>query len=222
MLPSVSKNAKVLALFAIVLTAIVGLVSEATKGRIAAQEQAQLLKVLHSIIPPKLHNNDIYQDCKIIVDPLLGKEKQTAYLAKYNDKPIAVALTATAPDGYNGNINLIVAINVNGSISGVRVLKHQETPGLGDKVEIRKSPWINSFSGKPLPDENDSQWAVNKDGGMFDQFTGATITPRAVVKAVKKVALYFKAHQKTLFNAGESCRPQVDELTPENVESEND
>ncbi len=222
MLSSVSKNAKVLALFAVIATAIVGLVNEATKGRIIAQEQAQLLKVLHSIIPPKLHNNDIYNDCKIITDPLLGNKEQTAYLAKYNNKPIAAAITATAPDGYNGNINLIVAINTNGRISGVRILKHQETPGLGDKIEERKSTWIIRFSGKILPEENDNQWAVRKDGGMFDQFTGATITPRAVVKAVKKVALYFKSHQQSLFEQGKSCRPESDKLTQEMVENEND
>ena len=87
-----------------------------------------------------------------------------------------------APDGYNGNIELLIAINVDGSVSGVRTLLHKETPGLGDKIELRKGPWIKTFSGKKVLDDNDNRWAVVKDGGMFDQFTGATITPRAVVK----------------------------------------
>ena len=204
---SIQKNSRILALFAIVCTAIVGLVHEGTKHRIMQQEQLQLLTILHSIIAPERLNNDIYHDCIIVSDPLLGTlEPQTVYLAKYNDKPVAAAITTIAPDGYNGNIELIVALNIDNSISGVRTLKDQETPGLGDKIEIRKSPWITKFTGKTVSGEKDHQWAVVKDGGMFDQFTGATITPRAVVKAVKKTALYFAKHKQTLFSQTSTCR----------------
>ena len=131
--------------------------------------------------------------------------KQTAYIARKNGRAIAMAITSTAPDGYNGNIELIIAVNIDGSISGVRVLKHQETPGLGDKIERRKSAWITSFNDKTLLSEKDSRWAVAKDGGMFDQFTGATITPRAVVKAVKKAALYLTTNQEAILMLPNSC-----------------
>ncbi len=204
---SIKKNSRILALFAIICTAIVGLVHEATRGQIAKQEQQQLLSILHSIIKPESLNNDMYQDCLTIIDPLLGNlTEHTVYLAKFDQQPVAAAITTTAPDGYNGNIELIVAINIDNSISGVRALKHQETPGLGDKIEIRKSAWISSFTGKKVTNEDDEQWQVNKDGGMFDQFTGATITPRAVVKAVKKTALYFAKHKQDLFSKTSSCR----------------
>lgn len=204
------KNSQILALFAIVCTAIVGIVNELTKDKIKAQEQQQLLTTLHSIIEPSRHDNDITQDCVSFSSPLLSGSKnkeimQTAYIARKNGVTVAVAMTNTAPDGYNGNIELIIAINMDNSISGVRILKHQETPGLGDKVEHRKSDWITSFNGKQLLSEKDSRWAVVKDGGMFDQFTGATITPRAVVKAVKKATLYFKDHKKSLLTLPNSC-----------------
>jgi electron transport complex protein RnfG len=206
----IQKNSQILAIFAIVCTAIVGLVNELTKDEIKAQEQRQLLNTLHSIIEPSRYNNDITQDCVSLSSPLLGnsatdKNLQTAYIARQNNQAIAIAMTSTAPDGYNGNIELIIAINMDNSVSGVRVLRHQETPGLGDKVEFRKSNWINTFTGKKLLSENDSRWAVIKDNGIFDQFTGATITPRAVVKAVKKTLLYFKDNKHSLLMRPNVC-----------------
>ena len=206
----IQKNTKILAIFAIVCTAIVGLVNELTKEKIAAQAQLQLLNTLHSIIEPSRYNNEITQDCVSITSPLLGSSpsksiNQTAYIARHNNKLIAYAITTTAPDGYNGNIELIIAVNTDDSISGVRVLQHQETPGLGDKVELRKSDWITHFNGKTLLSEKDNRWAVAKDGGMFDQFTGATITPRAVVNAVKKAALYVQQNKELLLTLPNSC-----------------
>ncbi|MDX2366822.1 MAG: electron transport complex subunit RsxG [Colwellia sp.] len=199
-----------LAIFAIICTAIIGLVNELTKDEIKAQEQLQLLSTLHSIIEPSRYNNDITQDCVSLSSTLLGnstndKKIQTAYIARQDNQAIAIAMTSTAPDGYNGNIELIIAINMDDSVSGVRVLKHQETPGLGDKVELRKSNWINSFTGNKLLSEKDSRWAVTKDNGMFDQFTGATITPRSVVKAVKKTLLYFKDNKHSLLTRPNIC-----------------
>ena len=206
---AVSKNAKVLALFAIVCTAIVGLVHLLTKDQIVFQEQQELLRNLNSIIVEDNYNNVIYQDCIILPNKALGTASpQKVYRARNNEKPIAAAITTIAPDGYNGNIELLIAINVNGSVSGVRSLKHQETPGLGDKIEIRKSDWIKSFTDKKLANDNDSRWLVKKDGGMFDQFTGATITPRAVVKAVKNTVIYFNKHQDKLFERASNCHNQ--------------
>jgi len=204
---AIENNAKILTLFAVVCTLVVGLVNVLTKDRIELQQQQQLLTTLSNIIEPSRHNNNIYLDCLRLQSPeLANNEKQIAYLAKWDDTPIAIAITTTAPDGYNGNIDLLVAINVDGSVSGVRVLKHKETPGLGDKIELRKSNWINSFTDKLMTSDSDNRWHVVKDGGMFDQFTGATITPRAIVKAVKETVIYFNKNQQVLFAKTSTCR----------------
>ena len=203
---AVSKNTKILALFAIACTVAVGLVNELTKDRIKKQEQQHLLRTLHSIIEPSRYDNDIANDCIVMSAPELGVNKvHTAYIARKSGKVIAVAMTSTAPKGYNGNIDFIMAINNDGSVSGVRVLKHKETPGLGDKIELRKSDWVTSFTGKKLLSEDDSRWAVSKDNGMFDQFTGATITPRAVVEGVKNTLNYFTNNKASLLTRPNAC-----------------
>ena len=203
---AISKNTKILALFAIACTLAVSVVSELTKDRIKAQHQQQLLKTLHSIIEPSRYDNDIANDCIMMSAPELGSNKvKTAYIARKAGEIVAVAITSTAPQGYNGNIDFIMAINNDGSVSGVRVLKHQETPGLGDKIEIRKSDWITDFTGKRILSEDDSRWAVSKDNGMFDQFTGATITPRAVVSGVKSTLNYFNQHRGSIIPRPNAC-----------------
>ncbi|MDN3652194.1 electron transport complex subunit RsxG [Thalassotalea ponticola] len=209
----IEHNAKILAIFAIACTAMVSLVSLATKDTIARQQQKQLLDTLHQVIAEDKANNDLYNDCKLINDQeLLGSNQwQTAYVARLDNQPTAVALTTIAPNGYNGNIELIVAINIDGSISGVRVLGHQETPGLGDKIELRKDNWILTFDGRFYHDDNDLTWAVKKDGGVFDQFTGATITPRAVVQAVKNAQIYFAKHKQELISVQASCHGDNDD-----------
>lgn len=210
---AVQNNAKVLALFAIACTALVSVVNWLTKDTIIRQQQQQLLSTLYDVIPAERLNNDLYHDCQVIAgnDYLGGGDEQMAYIARMDNMPVAVAITSAAPDGYNGKIKLIVALNVDGSVSGVRVLKHQETPGLGDKIETRKNDWIYGFNSKTVETENDLRWAVKKDGGMFDQFTGATITPRAVVKAVKNTSLYFNKNKDSILSAQTStCRDNND------------
>jgi electron transport complex protein RnfG len=203
---AISKNTKVLALFAIGCTLAVSLVSELTKDRIKAQEQQELLRTLHSIIEPSRYDNDIANDCIMVTSPELGSDKvQTAYIARKSGQVVAVALTSIAPQGYNGNIDFIMAINNDNSVSGVRVLKHKETPGLGDKVEVRRSDWITSFAGKKIMSDSDSRWAVTKDNGMFDQFTGATITPRALVNGVKDTLTYFTQNRDSLLTRPNAC-----------------
>lgn len=213
---AVSKNTKILALFAITCTLAVSLVSELTKDRIKVQEQQQLLNTLHTIIEPERYDNNIANDCIKFSAPELGFNNiNTAYIARKSGEVIAVAITSTAPQGYNGNIDFIMAINNDSSVNGVRVLKHQETPGLGDKIESRKSDWITSFAGKTLLSENDSRWAVNKDGGMFDQFTGATITPRALVNGVKNTLSYFNRHKSDLLSQKNACKAAQEAATTE-------
>jgi len=136
----------------------------------------------------------------------LGSHKdQRAFVALKQGQPIAIALETIAPNGYNGNIHLLVGLHADGTVSGVRTLAHQETPGLGDKVEIIKDNWILSFSGKSLDSHTDQRWQVKKDGGQFDQFTGATITPRAVVQAVKNTIIYFERNKQQLFTESARC-----------------
>ena len=203
---AITKNTKILALFAITCTVAVSLVNELTKDRIKHQEQQQLLSTLHSIIDPSLYDNDIANDCVMVSSPELGSSKvQTAYIARKSGNVVAVAITSVAPGGYNGDINFIMASDIEGKVSGVRVLKHQETPGLGDKIEIRKSDWITKFTGKVLRSADDSRWAVAKDSGMFDQFTGATITPRALVKGVKDTLVYVRKNKDTILTRPNAC-----------------
>jgi len=204
--PAISKNSLILALFAITCTAAVAIVQLLTADRIEQQAQQKLIRQLNQVIQKDNHDNEMFLDC--IVAPEDNNSDlliDVIYRARLNNAPTAAAIKTVAPDGYSGNIELLIAINTDGSVSGVRTLMHKETPGLGDKIERRKSAWIDSFSGKKLLDDNDSRWAVIKDGGMFDQFTGATITPRAVVKTVRKTIEYFESNQERIFSTASNC-----------------
>jgi electron transport complex protein RnfG len=194
-------SALLLGIFAVLGTAVVSFTYDVTAETIADNEKAYLLQNLHVIISPDEHDNDIYTDTIQVTDPqLLGTPKPiTVYRARRGGQPVAVVLTPDAPNGYGGAIQLLVGIYADGTLAGVRVLKHQETPGLGDRIEADRSDWILGFAGKSLDDPGPAGWAVKKDGGRFDQFTGATITPRAVVGAVHNALLYFQAHREQLF-----------------------
>lgn len=203
--PAMKNNAKILTLFAVACTTAIGLVNLVTEDRIKLQTQQQLIRQLNEIVAVDSHDNEMFRDC--ITSPTDNNDLTLAeiYRARKNNLPIAAALKATANDGYNGKIALLIAVNIDGSVSGVRTLKHKETPGLGDKIEIKKSDWITKFSGKKVLDDNDNRWAVVKDGGIFDQFTGATITPRAVVKTVRKTVDYFKENKDLIFTTVSNC-----------------
>ncbi len=190
-----------LGVFAIVGTLMVALTFDNTAARIAENEYQALLKSLNTLIPPENHDNDIANDTVTVTSKaLLGNKKpSTVYLARQKGVPVAAVITAIAPDGYNGAIKLLVAIRYNGTISGVRVINHRETPGLGDAIEIERSDWITSFNQLSLKSPDELGWRVQKDGGIFDQFTGATITPRAVVKAVHRALVYFELNRDKLF-----------------------
>lgn len=199
---SMQKNGLLLAIFAVIATALVVGVQVLTEDRIAQQQQQQVLRTLNQLIPPERHDNDLYRSCRLLDEPALGNQKaQPLYRAWLNGEPSALAAEITAPDGYSGAIRLLLAIKPDGEILGVRTLRHQETPGLGDKIEVQKSDWITSFAKKHVRGEDDNRWAVQRDGGMFDQFTGATITPRAVVAAVKQATLTLQAQADVLFQA---------------------
>lgn len=190
-----------LGMFAIIGTAILAITHEQTKERIAENERNVLLRNLHAVISPDSHDNELFADTIEVTDTkLLGTKKPvTVYRARLNGKPVAAVFAAIAPEGYNGNIKLLVAINMDGTLSGVRVIGHRETPGLGDYIEETRSDWITKFTGLSLRNPDKKGWRVKRDGGEFDQFTGATITPRAIVKAVYNCLRYFKQHQQDVF-----------------------
>ena len=174
---------------------------EATKTPIEKSEAAARMALFGQIVPPSMHNNDLLKDAvSIAPNSLLGnKQPSIANRARIDNKPVAIILEAIAHDGYSGDIKLLIAIKFDGSIAGVRVLTHKETPGLGDYIDIAKGNWIKLFDDISLIKASNSQWAVKKDGGQFDYMAGATITPRAVVKAVHKALQYFEANKKALF-----------------------
>lgn len=194
-------TATLLGIFAIVGTGIVAYTFDNTEERIAINEREALLRSLHAMVPPALHDNDLPSDTiTVISKELLGTDKPvTVYRARKNSIPIAAILTPVAPDGYSGAIKLLVAISYQGDIFGVRVIAHRETPGLGDAIESERSDWVEDFRGHALANLGELGWHVKRDGGEFDQFTGATITPRAVVKAVYNSLQYFQAHKDELF-----------------------
>ncbi|PXA71074.1 MULTISPECIES: electron transport complex subunit RsxG [Vibrio] len=209
MFTAIRKNGLILAIFACAATGIVALTQYLTASQIKAQETAQLLSVLNQVIPPDWHDNQLSASCTLVSDPLLGSSQaMPVYLATLNGEHTALAIEAIAPDGYSGAIKIIVGIDQQGNILGTRVLSHQETPGLGDKIDLRISDWILSFTGRQVSDDNQKQWQVRKDGGQFDQFTGATITPRAVVKAVKQTVQYVNSHREQIVNQPLNCRGQ--------------
>ena len=190
-----------LLLFTVIGASLVAYTFENTKARIAANERAALLRNLHILVPPDSHTNDMFSDVIEVRDPtLLGsRDPVPVYRARRDGEPVALVITPEAPDGYGGAIKLLVGITPEGVLTGVRVLSHRETPGLGDAIEAERSDWILAFDNRRLGDPPAAQWRVRRDGGVFDQFTGATVTPRAVVNAVRKSLIYFERHRDTLF-----------------------
>jgi electron transport complex protein RnfG len=190
----------ILALFAVIGTGLVALTHEATDERIAANQRAATLATLHELVPEERYDNDPVADTITVTDRRLGsREPLTVYRVRRDGEPVAAVFTAVAPDGYGGPIRLLVAINRDGTLAGVRVVNHSETPGLGDAIEAERSDWIREFRGRSLGNPPLEGWRVEKDGGVFDQFTGATITPRAVVAAVRRTLQYYEEHRRRLF-----------------------
>lgn len=201
---TILSNAYKLGLFALVTTGLLALLSYGTAPRIQANIERATLDRLDAILPASRYNNDILQDTQWIqAAPLGHKAPSPVYIARQDQQPVAAVFTVTTPRGYSGDISLLIAVNANATVAGVRVIQHKETPGLGDKIERRKSDWIEIFNQRSLSRPGLSAWRVKKDGGEFDQFTGATITPRAVVAAVADTLAYFEQHQQQLFTPQE-------------------
>ncbi len=197
--------------FVLLGTMLVTGIEQSTRERIDANEREWVLRSLNEIVPRDRYDNTLSADTITVADKeMLGStEPLTVYRARAGGQPVAAIVEAVAPDGYAGEIRLLVGVDFDGTLAGVRVARHQETPGLGDAIEAAKSDWIRSFAGRSLANTTASEWAVRSDGGRFDQFTGATITPRAVVRAVHKALIYFNANRDALFV--DSAGPTDDE-----------
>jgi Na+-translocating ferredoxin:NAD+ oxidoreductase subunit G len=197
---SIKQNAIGLSLFAIVTAGIIAITQTLTEEKITANIHIAKSKALYEILPSESHDNVLLDDTLVITDTsLIADEGQgEAFVARKNGQAIGVILPTIASQGYTGKIHSIVGILADGSVAGVRIIQHRETPGLGDKVELKKSPWVLSFNGKSLDNPSTNNWQVKKDGGAFDQFTGATITPRAVLASVRAALQYFKTNRDTL------------------------
>ena len=192
-----SRYGILLGFVALLCTAISAGIFFLTKDKIDAVMAAQQRELLLQVIPQDYFNNNLLESAVIPQDKnLVGIQK--IYFAKKDGNVSAYAYETTAPDGYSGDIRLLVGLDPKGEILGVRVIEHHETPGLGDKIELRISNWILNFTHQSINENNLSEWAVKKDGGKFDQFSGATITPRAVVNQTKRSALIMLNNQALL------------------------
>lgn len=219
---SIRFNSIALGLFALVTAALLATTNLGTKDRIAEAKREVAKRALLEIVPLERHNNDLLVDTLDIPStylPTLGIKNGQVNIARKGDELVAVIVPTVAPDGYNGDIQMVVGINVggdiDGTVAGVRVISHRETPGLGDKVDLKKNDWILGFNGKSLTNPKPKGWKVKKDKGTFDQFTGATITPRAVVQQVLKTLQYYKEDKKRLLKAAKQSAAVPSGVPPE-------
>ena len=191
---TVFKSGALMLVFTLICVFFVSLAEQTTKEKIAFNEEQLLIKRLNEIVAN--YDNDIVADQFETDIELHGIEQSIRiFPAEREGQIFAHLIEHTYPNGYNGNIKLLTGIDIDGELLGVRVIGHKETPGLGDKIETRKSDWIKGFSGLSLSNLDKSLWKVKRDGGSFDQFTGATITPRAIVSAAYQILEYFEKNE---------------------------
>jgi electron transport complex protein RnfG len=195
------RAAAALAVAAILAVGLVALVHDRAQPYIEATQRAERLKQLTAILGDVAYDNDPLTDTLMVSDPeyLGSHEPVLVHRVRLGGQPVAVLLNVVAPDGYTGALRLLVAIDTQGRLLGVRVLEHRETPGLGDFVEERRTDWIHGFDGRSLADPPLARWQVRKDGGDFDQYTGATVTSRAVTHAVRDALTHVERHRADLF-----------------------
>lgn len=205
---SITRNSVLLALFAVCTTVLISGTYLLTRDRIALEKRHAEERALLEIVPRDRHDNSMLDDVIPVGPAAAGlklAEDKRIYLARQNGEVVTAIVPVTAPDGYTGAIDLVVGVNRDGSIAGVRVLSHRETPGLGDKIDLKKTDWILGFDGRSLGNPEPARWAVRKDKGDFDQFTGATITPRAVVAATLRGLQYADANRQRLFEGADEA-----------------
>lgn len=224
---AMTKNSLLLGGFALVVAAALALTDIGTREKRAESIRKVQSQALNEIISKNRHDNDLLEDSLPVDDKefLKLKEAKTIHIARKGGTVVAFIIPTRAPDGYSGSIDSIVGVLLDGSIAGVRIIKHAETPGLGDKVELKKSPWVLDFNSKDKDNPTPELWKVKKDKGVFDQFTGATITPRAVVHSVYNALLFFEQNKNRLLqeayakNSPSSDTSDVTEVITETIDS---
>jgi electron transport complex protein RnfG len=210
--PSAWSSGLTLAVLAAICTALVAVTWRLTAPRIVANEKAYLEDSLKPALANVFYDNDLAESTLKLAPPhgLPGAEEAIIYRLYSEDEPVAAAFVVSARDGYAGPIRLLIGIGYSGVLSGVRVIAHRETPGLGDQIESSKSSWLLQFQGASLESPPRAQWAIRRDGGAFDALSGASITPRAVIKAIKETLLYFEGNRDQVFAAqGEEGDPPL-------------
>ncbi|MGQ9660518.1 MAG: electron transport complex subunit RsxG [Thermochromatium sp.] len=208
---SILLSGGVLGAFAIGGVTLVAITHSSIDTRIADNQYQAMKRKLDAILPVDQINNDpLHDSLQVNARDLLGADSTRVYRARHDESPVAVVLESVVPDGYAGPIKLLVSVLRDGTLGGVRVVSHHETPGLGDKIEETKSDWVLGFTGKSLTNPPLEKWAVKRDGGVFDQFTGATITPRSVVKAVRDTLIYVQQQGEALYQPVEPETATVD------------
>ena len=203
------RTGAIMVVFTLVFTALMAATHRVTQPAIEASAQDAQRRLIDEVLPPGSYDNDLLADVVHFGPaPQIGMDEGgRVWRARKGGEPVALIAEGAATDGYSGRIALLVAVNTNGLLSGVRVTQHKETPGLGDYVEVKKDknkarPWITQFTGLSLAQVSDREWKVKKDGGRFDYYAGATVTPRAVTKAVLKAVQWADAHRERLFAEG--------------------
>jgi electron transport complex protein RnfG len=193
-----------LGLFSLIALGLVVSLHEWTRDDIAANEQAELFSEMATLLPAGSFDNTLLTDVTAVVDARLGpKQPVPVYRLRKAGQPVAVVISPIAADGYNGSISLLVAIRTDGVLAGVRVIRHRETPGLGDAIETTQSNWIRKMDGRSLEQPPPARWQVRRDGGDFDQLAGATITSRAVIKSVRQTLAFYRDNASRLFDRDE-------------------
>ena len=200
---AILKSGATLAIIATICTALVAATYTQTADRIAANEKTLLEQSLQPALANTFYDSSV-SESRLVLDPphgLPGTEAAIIYRVYSGDEPVAALFVVTARDGFAGPIRILLGVNIDGIVTGVRILQHRETPGFGDKIDARKSDWVHQFASRSLQDPPVARWKIQSDGGEFDQLTGASVTPRAVIKAIHETLLYFEAHRDNIFAA---------------------
>lgn len=198
---SVIKGGVTLAAMAAICTLLVAATYQLTAGRIAANERAWLERSLEPALSGVFFEGSVTES-KLVVPPphdLPGNDTAIVYRVFAEGAPVAALFAVTARDGYAGPIRILVGVGVDGAVTGVRIVEHRETPGLGDRIDQSRSDWVYQFDGRSLGNPVEARWLLDVDGGEFDQLTGASVTPRAVIKAIRDTLIYFDAHRDEIF-----------------------
>lgn len=200
---TVLKSGLTLAAIAAICTSLVAATYHLTADRIAANDKALLEQSLHPALSDLFYDSDVSESRLVLSAPhdLPGSEDALIYRVYANNEPVAALFVVSARDGFAGSIRILLGVDMDGIVTGVRILEHRETPGLGDKIESSRSDWVHQFAGLSIGDPVVTEWAIRSDGGQFDQLTGASITPRAVVKAMRDTLLYFDTNREEIFAA---------------------